>query len=75
MRSSSASPDPDAEQARRRANTTHSPPAQPDHGDSTASTLVEMPLTHRDPLDSHDFPDGGGSGGAEAFRRSRMKAP
>ena len=28
---------------------------------------------HPDPLDAHDFPDGGGSGGGEAFSRVRLK--
>ncbi|RYY72718.1 MAG: hypothetical protein EOO24_47265 [Comamonadaceae bacterium] len=50
-----------------------SPPAKPDHGESTASTIVEQPLKRKGPLDPHDFPDGGGSGGAEAFRRTRVK--
>ena len=55
---------------------TSSVPAGPDHGDSSASTLVESPQggkRRKGPLDPHDFPDGGGSGGAEAFRRSRTK--
>lgn len=51
-----------------------SPPAQPDHGENSASTLIEAPQgPDRDRLDPHDFPDGGGSGGAEAFRRSKLK--
>jgi len=54
---------------------TSSVPAQPDHGENSASTLVEAPVGSRrkGPLDPHDFPDGGGSGGAEAFSRRRMK--
>lgn len=55
---------------------TSSVPAQPDHGENSASTIVEAPQTQRrrkGPLDPHDFPDGGGSGGAEAFRRSRVR--
>ena len=49
----------------------------PDRDSSnTASTLIESPVPpeERDAkgaqgLKRHDFPDGGGSGGAEAFRR------
>lgn len=54
---------------------TSSVPAQPDHGENSASTIVEAPQSARrkGPLDPHDFPDGGGSGGAEAFRRERRK--
>ena len=50
-------------------------PTQPDHGENSASTIVEAPQSARrkGPLDPHDFPDGGGSGGAEAFRRERRK--
>ena len=46
-----------------------------DSGNS-ASTLIEAPVTPEKPgakrtkgLNRHDFPEGGGSGGAEAFRR------
>ena len=54
---------------------TRSVPAMPDHGENSASTIVEVPLSkQRDPLQAHDFPDGGGSGGAEAFRRGRRGA-
>lgn len=54
---------------------TRSVPAQPDHGENSASTLVEAPLpVRRDPLVGHDFPDGGGSGGAEAFSQKRLKS-
>jgi hypothetical protein len=50
------------------------PHAKPDHGESSASTLVEAPQRRgRKPLDPHDFPDGGGSGGAEAYSRKRVK--
>jgi hypothetical protein len=50
---------------------TNSAPAQPDHGENSASTIIEAPQKcGRNPLDPHDFPDGGGSGGAEAFRRA-----
>jgi hypothetical protein len=53
---------------------TSSVPAQPDAGENSASTIIEAPQGRRkDPLDAHDFPDGGGSGGAEAFRRERTK--
>ena len=54
-----------------RTDTSSSPPAKPDHGESSASTIIEAPLKRRHRLDPHDFPDGGGSGGAEAFRRSK----
>lgn len=54
--------------------TTESVPATPDHGENSASTLVEAPQARRrGPLDPHDFPDGGGSGGAEAFSRRRLQ--
>jgi hypothetical protein len=54
---------------------TRSVPAKPDHGENSASTITEAPLpARRDPLVAHDFPDGGGSGGAEAFSRQRVKA-
>ena len=54
---------------------TTSVPAKPDHGENSASTIVEAPLAARrkGPLDPHDFPDGGGSGGAEAFSRRRLR--
>jgi hypothetical protein len=55
---------------------TRSVPAMPDHGENSASTLIEAPqgkaAKRRDPLQAHDFPDGGGSGGAEAFSRKRL---
>lgn len=51
-----------------------SAPAKPDHGENSASTIIEAPVKPRRPrLEAHDFPDGGGSGGAEAFRRARVK--
>ena len=61
--------------AKRGERPTSSVPARPDHGDNSASTIVEAPQGARtkDPLDPHDFPDGGGSGGAEAFRRDRTR--
>ena len=54
---------------------TSSVPAKPDHGENSASTITEAPQSakKKGPLDPHDFPDGGGSGGAEAFRRDRAK--
>ena len=53
---------------------TESVPAKPDHGENSASTIVEAPLAkQRDPLVAHDFPDGGGSGGAESFSRQRLR--
>lgn len=52
---------------------THSAPAKPDHGENTASVITEAPMKPgRSRLDAHDFPDGGGSGGAEAFSRKRI---
>jgi len=59
--------------AKRGESPTSSVPARANHGDNSASTLVESPQGARKkgPLDPHDFPDGGGSGGAEAFRRDR----
>lgn len=61
------------DRVKRGADTTRSAPAKPDHGESSASTLIEAPLKRKNPLDAHNFPDGGGSGGAEAFRRTRVK--
>jgi hypothetical protein len=53
---------------------TSSVPAPSDIGESSASELVESPQKPgRDPLDPHDFADGGGGGGAEAFSRARVK--
>ncbi|MBC5764275.1 hypothetical protein [Ramlibacter albus] len=52
---------------------TRSAPAKPDHGENSASAIIEAPLKpRRGRLDAHDFPDGGGSGGAEAFSRKRL---
>jgi hypothetical protein len=69
------SSDTQMSRARRGERPTRSVPARPDHGDNSASTIVEAPqgVRTRDPLDPHDFPDGGGSGGAEAFRRDRTR--
>ena len=70
--------DPDRTRPARAARgptATRSPPAQPDHRENSASTIIEAPLKPgRPPLQAHDFPDGGGSGGAQAFPRSRAKA-
>ena len=53
---------------------TSSVPARSDIGENSASELIEAPQRKKhDPLDPHDFADGGGSGGAERFSRSRMK--
>jgi hypothetical protein len=49
-------------------------PARSDIGENSASELVESPQKPgRDPLDAHDFADGGGGGGGEAFRRAKVK--
>jgi hypothetical protein len=54
---------------------TASIPARSDIGDNTSSELIEAPRKNpRNALDPHDFPDGGGSGGAEAFSRVRVKS-
>lgn len=54
---------------------TTSVPAPSDIGENSASELIESPQgPDRDPLDPHDFADGGGSGGAEAFSRARVKS-
>lgn len=53
---------------------THSLPAQQDHGENSASGIIEAPVPRNsDPLVAHDFPDAGGSGGAEAFSRKRLQ--
>jgi hypothetical protein len=53
---------------------TSSVPARSDIGENSASELVESPMKPgRDPKDAHDFADGGGSGGAEAFSRAKRK--
>jgi hypothetical protein len=53
---------------------TSSVPARSDIGESSASELIESPRRGKgDPLDAHDFADGGGSGGAERFSRTRTK--
>ena len=52
-----------------------SPNAAPDHGENSASTVIESPQKpgQRDKLDPHDFPDGGGSGGAAKFSRKTLR--
>ncbi|HVZ43228.1 MAG TPA: hypothetical protein VHA82_05410 [Ramlibacter sp.] len=51
---------------------TRSAAAAVDHGENSASEIIEAPLKPaRNPLTAHEFADGGGSGGAEAFRRRR----
>ncbi len=47
------------------------PRADTDSTDNSASTLIEAPVLpgHKNPLDQHEFSDGGGGGGAEAYRR------
>jgi hypothetical protein len=71
MRSRSAT---SSSRAARGAGPTKSVPAPSDIGENTSSTLTEAPQKRRrNPLDPHDFADGGGGGGAEAFSRSRTK--
>ncbi|HUR90710.1 MAG TPA: hypothetical protein VMZ74_16615 [Ramlibacter sp.] len=54
---------------------TSSVPAISDIGENSASELIEAPQRKkRDPLDPHDFADGGGSGGAERFSRARTQS-
>lgn len=62
--------------AKRGEQPTSSVPVRSDIGENSASELVESPQKPgRDPLDAHDFADGGGGGGGEAFRRSKVKRP
>ncbi|HEY8047528.1 MAG TPA: hypothetical protein VIE63_00030 [Ramlibacter sp.] len=54
---------------------TASVPAISDIGQNSASELIAAPQAKkRDPLDPHDFADGGGGGGAERFSRARTKS-
>jgi hypothetical protein len=48
-------------------------PANADDSENTASNLIEAPVAPeaKPRLRQHDFPDGGGSGGAEAYRRRK----
>lgn len=51
-------------------------PAIDDDPDNSASGLIESPVQPGDASKKHDFPEGGGSGGAEAYRRGeRPEAP
>lgn len=60
--------------AKRGEPPTASVPARSDIGENSASELVEAPQKRgRNPLDAHDFADGGGGGGGEAFSRKRVK--
>lgn len=61
-------------QAKQAPESTGSPPAAPDHGRNSASTVIEAPRKRApgDKLDPHDFPSGGGSGGAQAFSRKTL---
>jgi hypothetical protein len=60
--------------AKRGEQPTSSIPARSDIGENTASELIESPRKPgSNPLDAHDFADGGGSGGAEAFSRARKQ--
>ena len=59
------------------ATVPHPPHSEPDDeaDGNDASTLIESPVKPMKPaeggkLKQHNFPDGGGSGGAEAFRRT-----
>lgn len=68
-----ASQKPGPSLSREKGDTTASPPAAADRGDNSASTVVEAPQgRHRSPLDAHDFPSGGGSGGAQGFSRKTL---
>jgi hypothetical protein len=64
--------DTDLSRAQLGERPTSSVPAKVDHGENSASTIIEAPR-RRGRLDAHDFPDGGGSGGAEAFSRRRIR--
>lgn len=60
--------------AKRSDQPTSSVPARSDVGENSASELVEAPLKPgHDPLDPHDFPNGGGGGGGQAYSRDRLK--
>lgn len=53
---------------------TRSVPAASDIGENSASGLIETPQKPgKDPLDAHEFADGGGSGGAEGYSRKNTK--
>jgi len=61
------------------ANVPHPPRSEPDDqaDGNDASTLIENPVKPGEgsKLKQHSFPDGGGSGGAEAFRRTPRGKP
>lgn len=60
--------------ARSGKGATSSVPAISDIGENSASGIIEAPQKpERDKLDPHDFADGGGSGGGEAFSRKKTK--
>ena len=60
--------------AKRGDGPTASVPAISDIGENSASELIAAPQRgRRDPLDPHDFADGGGGGGAERFSRAKTK--
>lgn len=68
------SSDTRSSRAKRGERPTSSVPAKPDHGENSSSTIIEAPMNPRKlRLDAHDFADGGGSGGAEAFSRRRLR--
>ncbi|MES2508456.1 MAG: hypothetical protein V4625_00935 [Pseudomonadota bacterium] len=50
-------------------------PAMDDDPDNSASTLIESPVKPGDGSKKHDFPEGGGSGGAEAYRIGKRPVP
>ncbi len=53
---------------------TSSLPATPEHGENSASIVIEAPQKlRRNKLDAHDFPEDGGSGGVEASRRENVR--
>lgn len=53
---------------------TKSVPATSHIGENSASGIIEAPQKPvRGKLDPHDFADGGGSGGGEAFSRKKTK--
>jgi hypothetical protein len=53
---------------------TSSVPAISDIGENSASEIIEAPQKPaRNKLDPHDFADGGGGGGAEAFSRKKTR--
>jgi len=61
------------------ATVPHPPRSEPDDAadGNDASTLIENPVKPGEggALKQHSFPDGGGSGGAESFRRTPRGKP